>query len=340
MRLIPQNRVIFNSTDGYAYSFWFYDNNSTAGDVPSYSPGVFLQGQTSGQISGVTFLPATKTIQFRTHGRVDDGTDATYYDPNIVVSKNVNFEVIYEYRKLYNILYLKKPGATSYELWVNGKIAAYNTNTVTYYPDPGFDWIIDPLNAVPNVSVGDLAYWDEDISDIAEQVYNNGIISNWMNLSKKPKHYWRLGESSGLTTIPDIGTDGTNYFESNPPINYDYVLASVDGTNNGYKFGNGNNTTGFSNRVDPHLTGRTGDIITFTNNTGGHPLAICKAIYYSQYGSDINVATESSSTNVTSWTPSEPGVYRYYCASHPIMGAEFTIFSENKYSQIPVLTSN
>jgi len=315
MRLEPQTNVPLNNTDGYAYSFWFYDPYATAGDVPAGSQGVFLQGQTGGQISGMTIdVGAQKLLKPRTHGFVN--TSDSWYDSSVVTSVIASFHIAYEPLKLNHFLFLKKH-VNSMEAWFNGKKVAYNTNTVGGYPDSPFNWIIDPINGC-FASIGDLAYWHEDISDIAPDIYNNGVISNWMNLPKKPKHYWRLGESSG-SKIYDIGTDGTNHLEHALPITPNYILASVNGTNEGYMFGAGY----FTNQTDPIISVRVGDAVNFRNDTGGHPLAI-------KDSNDTIVAEEDSVTKKTRWVPTSPGAYRYYCTAHPdTMGADLKVYDKN-----------
>lgn len=321
MRLEPQQDVSFDGATGFAYSFWFYD--PFEGAAPSYAPGgLLIVGQTGGQISGVTQDSNTNRLSFRSHGFING--DTAWFDSNIVTPSGSGFKVNYEPKKLNHYLFLKK-NATSMEVWLNGQRVAYNPNTTSYYPDNTWKFWFDPDNK-NNILVGDIACWSEDISDIVEQVYNNGIISNPMNLSKPPMHYWRMGEPSSTGIIQDIGTDGTNYLESTP-LTYEYILASVSGTNAGYTFGGGLNTVGLTNTTDQDLFAKVGDPITFTNNTGGHPLAI-------KDQNDLIVAEEDTATKITSWTPSQAGTYRYYCTAHPdTMGANIYIVGGLKYSK-------
>lgn len=322
MRLDPQNRVVINNTDGFGYSFWFYDNNSTAS--ATYARGVWLQGQTSGGIAGITFSPQQKEVFFRSHGDVSSN-----YDPDAIRLAGVSFYLKYGYKTWNNIIYLKKPGGSDTEVWFNGKLVAHNPTNTANYPGGSFDWIIDPnMGTGPNVRCGDLAYWHEDISDITQEIYNGGIITNWMNLSKKPKHYWRLGEPLIGGILEDKGTDGTNYLtEATIPVTYNYILASVNGANTGYKFGPGLNTLGYSGMTDAPLQAKVGDSITFKNDTGGHPLAI-------KDSDDFIVAEEDAGTTKTRWIPTHPGVYRYYCTTHPdTMGSTFIIYGGSEYSK-------
>ena len=81
-------------------------------------------------------------------------------------------------------------------------------------------------------------------------------------------------------------------------VSYSYNLDSGDGTN--YSF------SGDATGSDPELTVNTRDTLTFTNNTGGHPLAI-----YNNQG--IQVASEASGT--TTFTPKYPDTYYYQCTA-------------------------
>jgi hypothetical protein len=329
MRLEPQQDVVFGSSTGFAYSFWFYDPFD--GDAPAHGPGgIFIVGQTTGQISGVTVLQYAKQLSFRSHGFITSET--SWYNPDIVLASGSGFKIRYEPKKLNHFLFLKK-NSTSMEAWFNGQRVAYNTNTAAYYPDSTWKFWIDSDHK-NSILAGDIACWNEDISDIAEQVYNNGIISNPINLSKPPMHYWRLGEPSNGGIIQDIGTDGTNYLETPGPLTYEYVLATVNGTNAGYKFGSGLNTVAYANTIDQDLFARIGDPISFTNNTGGHPLVI-------KDSNDFIVAEEDATTKITSWTPRQAGTYRYYCVTHPdAMGANIYVVAGHKYSQTLALTSS
>ena len=77
---------------------------------------------------------------------------------------------------------------------------------------------------------------------------------------------------------------------------YNYTLDSGDGNN--YTF------SGDATGTDPVLSANIQDTLTFTNNTGGHPLAI-----YNSQG--VEVASESGGT--TTFTPKYPDTYYYQC---------------------------
>lgn len=83
---------------------------------------------------------------------------------------------------------------------------------------------------------------------------------------------------------------------TSPQASYSYILDSGNGTN--YSF------SGDATGSDPELTVNTRDTLTFTNNTGGHPLAIFNS-------EDIEVSTESGGT--TTFTPKYPDTYYYRC---------------------------
>jgi plastocyanin len=319
-KLVPTlPKITFNNTDGFAYSFWFRVEAlaGTGGDI------ILLNNVNSGQFSNVYFRGTLASIRFRSHGNVTSADG--WYDSTIISPEGTSgFIVNYELKKLNNILFLKK-SATSMECYVNGQLACYNTNTVSYYPDASSGFIgINPNHNVV-ADIGDMAYWDEDISDIASEIYNGGVYRNWMLLSKQPKHYWRLGDSTGSSTINDIGTDGTNHFAiTAPTISRNYTLDSGDGTN--YVF------TGDAVGADPDITVVVGDTLNFSNTTGGHVFAIKNA-------NNIDVANESS--NLTIWTPEAAGEYTYYCVSHPTtMFGKITVVDVANYSQTVVLSSS
>lgn len=79
---------------------------------------------------------------------------------------------------------------------------------------------------------------------------------------------------------------------------HNYSLDSGDGTN--YTF------SGDATGTDPTLNANIQDTLTFTNNTGGHPLAI-----YNSQG--VEVASESGGT--TTFTPKYVDTYYYQCTS-------------------------
>ena len=314
-KLVPTlPNISFNNTNGYAYSFWFKVKTQPGNSI------MLLENVSGGQNSNLYLNQLN--IRFRAHGDVT--TADAWYDSNVISPEGSSgFNVIYEYNKLYNILFLKK-SATYMECYVNGKLACYNTNTAFYYPDASGFKVINP-NHNADIDLGDIAYWDEDISDIASEIYNGGIYRNWMDLSKQPKHYWRLGNSAGSSTINDIGTDGTNHFTITAPLfARNYSLDSADGTN--YTF------SGDATGTDPDINVVVGDNLTFTNNTGGHVFAI-------KDSNDVDVANESAS--VTTWSPTVAGEYTYYCVTHPTtMFGKITVVDVANYSQTIALTSN
>ena len=91
---------------------------------------------------------------------------------------------------------------------------------------------------------------------------------------------------------------------------YDYDLVSGDGIN--YTF------NGDSYGQDPTLYVIVGDTLSFTNNTGGHPLAI-------KNSSDVIQVTESGGS--LSFNPTVAGTYTYYCtvAGHQNMSGSIIV---------------
>lgn len=270
----------------FSYSFWFYDD----GEILQPKTEIFGK---SGSNNNQVYIDTTNAVlELRAHGYL-----ATY-DSNRVTINGTGFKVNYDKKKLNNAVYLKDASGIL-QFYLNGVLLATGATTGnTNYP-------AEILGKIGDLScpilLGDVAYWNQDISDIISEVYNNGNQSEWMNLSKQPFHYWKLGESHGLTNVPDEGTDGTNDFIISGPLSSrNYTLVSGDGTN--YTF------SGAATGSDPTLNVIIGDTLTFTNNTGGHPLLI-------KNSSGSNVATES--VGVTTWTPSVEGSYIYYCQTHP-----------------------
>ena len=63
-----------------------------------------------------------------------------------------------------------------------------------------------------NCKVDELAVWDNDISSIASQVYNNGSAVDLMNLGNSPKHWWRMGDGDSYPYLFDTGTEANCIF--------------------------------------------------------------------------------------------------------------------------------
>jgi hypothetical protein len=287
--LTPTNGYI-NTTTGagtpFSYSFWFYDD----GETLQHKTEIFGRG--GGNNNQVYIDTANAILELRAHGYLST------HDSSRVTQNGTGFQVNYDKKKLNNAVYLKD-GLGIFQFYLNGVLIATGAATGNNnYP-------AEILGKIGDLScpilLGDVAYWNQDISDIITDVYNGGDQSNWMNLSKQPFHYWKLGESYGLTNVPDEGTNGTNHFIISGPLEpRNYTLVSGDGSN--YTF------SGDATGSDPTLNVIVGDVLTFTNNTGGHPLAIKNSL-------GVDVATESS--GITSWTPTVAGKYNYYCTAHP-----------------------
>ena len=80
--------------------------------------------------------------------------------------------------------------------------------------------------------LGDLAYWDTDISSISDKVYSpneghKGFQGDWRNLSIAPKHYWRLGLGATGGEFKDVGSDGTNHFTPNAGVSDGYEYKNI-----------------------------------------------------------------------------------------------------------------
>jgi len=287
--LTPTNsyiNTVWSSGVSFSFSFWFYDD----GEILQ-SKEEFL-GKGGGNNNQVYASTALSWLEFRAWGYL-----ATY-DSNIVTPNSTGFKVNYDKKRLNHFVYLKDTSGVS-QIYLNG--ALIGTGTTTGNNNYPAEILGNIGNQSCPISLGDMAYWDQDISDIIPEVYSNGSESNWMDLSKKPYHYWRLGKSQGTGTILDVGTDGNKDFTFSGPLkSRSYTLVSGDGSN--YTF------SGDATGSDPILNVIVGDTLTFTNSTGGHPLAIKNSL-------GVDVATESSGT--TTWAPTTAGKYTYYCTSHP-----------------------
>jgi plastocyanin len=94
---------------------------------------------------------------------------------------------------------------------------------------------------------------------------------------------------------------------------FSYTLTDViydeSGTPVDYLFSDSNQNS----FADPDITVKLGSNLVINNIIGGHPFEIKETI------SGVVVATEDSSTNITSFVPqfSGEGFYTYYCKSHP-----------------------
>lgn len=122
---------------------------------------------------------------------------------------------------------------------------------------------------------------------------------------------YSITQSSGTRTVAVSGLRASSgfYLSQDLPLrNRNYTLASGDGAN--YTF------SGEISGSDPALHAFSGETLSFTNNTGGHPLAI-------KDSSNNIVATESAGT--LNWTPSSAGEYTYYCTLHSSMSGSITI---------------
>lgn len=107
-----------------------------------------------------------------------------------------------------------------------------------------------------------------------------------------------IGGLKSENPLSDKYPEGLWVDHSHIPVqsSYSYTLDSGDGTN--YTF------SGDATGADPTLNANIRDTLTFTNSTGGHPLAI-----YNSQG--LEVASESSGT--TTFTPKYPDTYYYQC---------------------------
>ena len=182
--------------------------------------------------------------------------------------------------------------------------------------------IITPaVSSLSQYIVGQSELKDGDIVNVKAVIDTQGESSNSIKLK-----VFDSGISNGSQT------SFTN-FSSTPLVSttrsYNYELVAGDGSN--YTF------EGDSYGQDPTLYVVAGDGLSFTNSTGGHPLAI-------KNSSDVVQATESGGT--LSFTPTTPGTYTYYCTvtGHENMNGQIIVVDRtndlHEYTIPVVVTSS
>ena len=208
---------------GFSYSFWFYDDvtQETGTETLIYND---VSGELGGgsQNSYILINYSLSRIEFRQHISRGNVTFHNNLIANYGNGNEINFK--YEKNKLNHILVTKE--ATSpflTKFYFNGELVAECNPNVGYYPGNFGLQKISPTVLL----IGDLAYWDTDISSISDEVYSpneghKGFQGDWRNLSVVPKHYWKLGAPMDSGQVKDLGTDGTNHFTTIQPLEETY----------------------------------------------------------------------------------------------------------------------
>ena len=253
---------------GFVFSFWFYDNGEPA------APGgqIFKSNHQNNYVLQYTSTSgSTGALRFASWATL------TEYDPDKVSVTGTAYTVKYQTKRLHNITHVMEEGADGgkqVSSYLNGELIGHAQARFFIYPAD----ILLGIGNASNISIGDVGFWEDDdtpgfIRSIERQVpaiYNNGQMSDWMQLTQAPWHYWKFGEFVGQD-VPDEGTASTNHMTlTGQAKQRTYSLDSADGTN--YTF------SGDAAGTDPTLNAVVTDTLTFTNNTGGHPLAISRTV--------------------------------------------------------------
>lgn len=136
--------------------------------------------------------------------------------------------------------------------------------------------------------------------------YTNGSKSGAGGTTTGSANDITYGTSQAITATAAIGHNFTNWQTDDK--SYTSVInisLTADTTSSGYvvqNLHNGESGEDISILIEP------GDTLVFTNNTGGHPLAI-------EDSSNTLIASESST--VTTYQFNTAGTYNYYCTAHP-----------------------
>lgn len=214
-----------------SHSFWFYDDGSDT--TSSYN---MIEHESS---TYVLVDHSNSSLEFKSHGDMNLATSTI--NSSIVTPFNTGFSVKYERNKLNNITFVKINGTTTPEhttgsryVYLNGELIASDIGGSYFtYPQGGFKKL-NLNNSNASLLFGDILYWDQDIKDIAGEIYDpigghKGHPSDGRNLSIPPKHYWRLGFPLEDGKIKDIGTDGTNHLTPDTVASNQYEYKNIFG---------------------------------------------------------------------------------------------------------------
>jgi len=207
------------SSDAWSISFWF-----KAGTATNANQTIFYFGNQTVSSQGY--------IQIKYNGATTNGkTIELVYGSN---NNRLNFKLPFNSIQPgdWNHLIFAYDGGTTgvasgsvnnyysrFNIYLNGTLSN-TTNTNNNY---GYNGSIIGQNLRVgrwnngqslrnNSKVDELAVWDNDISSIASQVYNNGSAVDLMNLGNSPKHWWRMGDGDSYPYLFDTGTEANCIF--------------------------------------------------------------------------------------------------------------------------------
>ena len=66
-----------------------------------------------------------------------------------------------------------------------------------------------------NCRVDEVAVWNDDVSNLATSIYNNGSAVDLMGLGSQPEHWWRMGDGDQFPYLFDVGFQANCIFVMN-----------------------------------------------------------------------------------------------------------------------------
>ncbi len=74
-----------------------------------------------------------------------------------------------------------------------------------------------------NCRIDELAIYNDDVSALASDIYNNGSAVDLMNLGTQPEHWWRMGDGDQYPYLFDVGFQANCIFVMNNMTSADIV---------------------------------------------------------------------------------------------------------------------
>ncbi len=74
-----------------------------------------------------------------------------------------------------------------------------------------------------NCRIDELAIYNDDVSALASDIYNNGSAVDLMNLGTQPEHWWRMGDGDQYPYLFDVGFQANCIFIMNNMTSADIV---------------------------------------------------------------------------------------------------------------------
>ncbi len=99
-----------------------------------------------------------------------------------------------------------------FKIFIDGSQVTTNNSHSNY----GWSGAINPVNFrfgrtsgiyMRGCNLDEFALWDSDQSSNSANIYNNGTVFDYMNLSQAPLHWWRMGDGDTFPYLFDNGTE-------------------------------------------------------------------------------------------------------------------------------------